>query len=100
MTLVERKVVLAIYELLDAFAGQSERARRFKMKRHPVLWKYGAVALIVLPALPAIGLYSSVVIGCLLRWNKLQLLFFVTPGWILVITFLLLVALGFIQAIF
>ncbi|MDK2988828.1 MAG: hypothetical protein PWR16_357 [Methanoculleus sp.] len=106
MTFVELGVVLAIYEILDVFAEQSERVRRFtknteeKMKKYPVLWKYGAVTLIALPALPVIGLYSSVVIGWLLRWNKLQSLFFVTLGWILVTTFLLLVALGFVQLIF
>ncbi len=106
MTAVELGIVLAIYEILDTFAEQSERVQRFtksteeKMKKYPLLWKYGAATLIVLPALPVIGLYSSVVIGWLLRWNKLQSLFFVTLGWVLITSFLLLVALGFVQLIF
>ncbi|KLK88074.1 hypothetical protein SZ63_03115 [Methanoculleus sediminis] len=105
MTAVELGVVLAIYEILDVFAEQSERVKRFtesteaKMERYPILHRYGAVTLIVLPALPVIGLYSSVVIGWLLRWNKLQSIFFVTLGWILVTTFLLLVALGFVRVV-
>ncbi len=106
MTSVEFGIVLAIYETLDAFAEQSERVQRFtksteeKMARYPILHKYGAVTLIVLPALPVIGLYSSVVIGWLLRWNKLQSLFFVTLGWVLITVFLLLVALGFVRVVF
>ena len=70
------------------------------MARYPVLHRYGAVTLIILPMLPVIGLYSSVVIGWLLRWNKLQSIFFVTLGWILVTGFLLLVALGFVRVVF
>jgi len=103
---VELGIVLAIYEILDVFAEQSERVQRFtksteeKMARYPILHKYGAVTLIVLPALPVIGLYSSVVIGWLLRWNKLQSIFFVTLGWILVTVFLLLVALGLVRVVF
>lgn len=106
MTLVEVGIVLAIYEILDTFAGQSERVRRFtksteeKMKRYPILHRYGAVTLIVLPMLPVIGLYSSVVIGWLLRWKKVPSVFFVTLGWVLVTGFLLLVALGFVRVIF
>ena len=106
MVFVELGIVLAIYEILDVFAEQSERVRRFtksteeKMARYPILHKYGAVTLIVLPALPVIGLYSSVVIGWLLRWNKLQSIFFVTLGWILVTVFLLLVALGLVRVVF
>lgn len=106
MTFVELGIVLAIYEILDTFAEQSERVRRFtksteeKMERYPILHKYGAATLIILPALPVIGLYSSIVIGWLLRWNKAQSVFFVTLGWVLVTVFLLLVALGFVQLIF
>lgn len=106
MTLVEIGIVLAIYEILDAFAEQLERVKRFtksteeKMARYPILHKYGAVTLIILPMLPVIGLYSSVVIGWLLRWNKLHSVFFVTLGWILVTGFLLLVALGFVRVVF
>ena len=106
MISVELGIVLAIYEILDAFAEQSERVGRFtksteeKMARYPILHKYGAVTLIILPMLPVIGLYSSVVIGWLLRWNKFQSIFFVTLGWVLVTGFLLLVALGFVQLIF
>lgn len=106
MTLVELGIVLAIYEILDAFAEQSERVKRFtksteeKMARYPILHKYGAATLIILPMLPVIGLYSSVVIGWLLRWNKFQSIFFVTLGWVIVTSFLLLVALGFLQVIF
>lgn len=106
MTLTEVGIVLAIYEILDVFAETSERVRRFtksteaKMEKYPILHRYGAATLIILPMLPVIGLYSSVVIGWLLRWNKLQSIFFVTLGWVLVTGFLLLVALGFIRAIF
>ena len=106
MTFVELGIVLAIYETLDVFAETSERVRRFtesteaKMERYPILQRYGAVTLIILPALPVIGLYSSVVIGWLLRWNKFQSIFFVTLGWILVTGFLLLVALGFVRVVF
>lgn len=106
MTFVELGIVLALYEILDVFAEQSERVRRFtksteaKMERYPILQRYGAVTLIILPMLPVIGLYSSVVIGWLLRWNKLQSVFFVTLGWILVTGFLLLVALGFVRVVF
>lgn len=106
MTFVEVGIVLAIYEILDAFAEQSDRVKRFtksteeKMKRYPILQRYGAATLIVLPMLPVIGLYSSVVIGWLLRWDKLQSIFFVTLGWVLVTGFLLLVALGIVRAVF
>lgn len=106
MTFVEFGIVLSIYEILDVFAEQSERVQRFtknteeKMARYPILHRYGAVTLIVLPALPVIGLYSSVVIGWLLRWNKLQSLFFVTLGWVIITGFLLLVALGLVRVVF
>ncbi len=106
MTFVELGIVLAIYEILDTFAEQSERVQRFtknteeKMAKYPILHKYGAATLIVLPMLPVIGLYSSVVIGWLLRWNKVQSVFFVTLGWVLITGFLLLAALGFLQVIF
>jgi len=106
MIFVELGIVLAIYEILDVFAETSERVQSFtksteeKMARYPILHRYGAVTLIVLPALPVIGLYSSVVIGWLLRWNKLQSIFFVTLGWILVTVFLLLVALGLVRVVF
>ncbi|WP_332449768.1 hypothetical protein [Methanoculleus sp.] len=106
MTLVEVGIVLAIYEILDVFAGQSKRVQRFtksteeKMKRYPILHRYGAATLIVLPMLPVIGLYSSVVIGWLLRWKKVPSIFFITLGWVLVSGFLLLVALGFVRVVF
>jgi uncharacterized membrane protein len=106
MTLVEVGIVLAIYEILDTFAEQSERVQRFtksteeKMKKYPILHRYGAATLIVLPMLPVIGLYSSVVIGWLLRWGRVPSVFFVTLGWVLVTGFLLLAALGFVRLIF
>jgi len=106
MTFVELGIVLAIYEILDTFAEQSERVQRFtknteeKMAKYPILHKYGAATIIVVPMLPVIGLYSSVVIGWLLRWNKVQSVFFVTLGWVLITGFLLLAALGFLQVIF
>jgi len=105
MTFVELGAVLAIYEILETFE-ESERVKRFTkkteegIKKYPYLAKYGAATLIILPAMPIVGLYSSVAVGWLLRWNKLQCIFFITVGWILVVVFLMLVALGFIQAIF
>ncbi|KAF5039782.1 hypothetical protein DSECCO2_540340 [anaerobic digester metagenome] len=106
MTLVEIGIVLGIYGILDAFAERSKRIRRLissterKMERYPILSRYGAVTLIFLPMLPVLDLYSSVIIGWLLRWNRIQSIFFVTLGWILVTGLLLLVAHGIIRLFF
>ena len=105
MTLVEVGIVIAIYEILDTFAMQSERVQRFtksteeKMKKYPILHWYGATTLIARRVLPEIRLYFRVVIGWLLRWKKVPSIFFVTPGWVFVTGFLLLVALGFVRLI-
>jgi uncharacterized membrane protein len=105
MTFVELGAVLAIYEILETFE-ESDRVKRFTKKteegiqKYPYLARYGAVTLIILPAMPIVGLYSSVAVGWLLRWGKVQCIFFITVGWILVIVFLMLLALGVLQAIF
>jgi uncharacterized membrane protein len=105
MIFVELGAVLAIYEILRAFE-ESERVKRFvekaekAIKKYPILSKYGAVTLMILPAMPIVGLYSSVPIGWLFRWKKSSCVFFITLGWILVVGFLLLLALGILPAIF
>jgi len=105
MTFVELGAVLAIYEILEVFE-ESERVKRFTkkteegLKKYPYISRYGAVTLIILPAMPIVGLYSSVAVGWLLRWGKVQCIFFITVGWILVVVVLMLVALGVVQAIF
>ena len=106
MTLVEVGVVLAIYSICDAFALQSARVRGMlerteeKIQKVPLLARYGAVTLVVLPAMPIIGLYSSTVISWVLGWNRMLSLIFITIGWVAVTAFLLLVALGFVQVLF
>jgi uncharacterized membrane protein len=70
------------------------------IQKYPILSKYGAVTLMILPAMPIVGLYSSVPIGWLFRWKKPSCVFFITLGWILVVSFLLLLALGILPAIF
>jgi len=103
MTLVEIGAVLAIYLICDAFALQSVRVRDMlrrteeKMQKVPLLAKYGAVTLVVLPAMPIIGLYSSSVISWILRWDRMQSLLFITIGWVAVTTFLLSIALGVVH---
>ncbi len=105
MTLVEIGIVITVYGVLDTFAGKSERIRMFmasaekKMERHVFLRKYGAVTLVILPALPVLDLYSSVIIGWLLHWNRVQSIFFITLGWVLATGFILLVALGIVRLI-
>lgn len=103
MTLVEIGAVLAIYLICDAFALRSVRVRDMlrrteeKMQKVPLLAKYGAVTLVVLPAMPVIGLYSSSVISWILRWDRMQSLLFITIGWVAVTTFLLSIALGVVH---
>jgi len=103
MTLVEVGTVLAIYFICDAFAIQSVRVRNLlertekKMQKVPLLARYGAIALVVLPAMPVVGLYSSAVIGWILRWDRALSLLFITIGWVAVTVFLILVALGFVH---
>jgi len=105
MTLVEVGSVLAILFICDAFAIQSVRVRDMlerteeKMQRVPYLAKYGAITLIVLPAMPIVGLYSSAVIGWILQWDRRLSLLFITIGWVAVTAFLLLVALGFVRVL-
>jgi uncharacterized membrane protein len=105
MIFVELGAVLAIYEILGAFE-ETERVKRFvqkadeAIKKYPILSRYGAVTLTILPAMPIVGLYSSVPIGWLFRWNKALCIFFITLGWILVIVSLMLLSLGVLQAIF
>lgn len=105
MTLVEVGSVLAIYFICDAFAMQSARVRNMlrrteeKMQKVPLLEKYGAVTLIVLPAMPIVGLYSSAVIGWILQWDRGLSLLFITIGWVAVTVFLILVALGFVHVL-
>lgn len=106
MTLVELGAVLGILTICDTFAMTSERVRRFlakieaRMRKFPWASRYGAVSLIILPALPIIGLYTSIVIAWLLRWNRLQSVLFITIGWIGVVVFVLLLAFGFISLVF
>jgi uncharacterized membrane protein len=106
MTLVELGTVLGILAICDAFAMTSERVRNFlesvekNMQKYPWASRYGTVSLIILPALPIIGLYSSVVIAWLLRWNRAQSVLFITIGWIGVVVFVLLLAFGFISLVF
>ncbi len=103
MALVEIGAVLAIYLICDAFASQSVRVRGIlerteeKMQKVPLLARYGAVTLIVLPVMPVIGLYSSAVISWIFGWDRLQSLIFITIGWVAVTVFLLFVALGFVH---
>jgi uncharacterized membrane protein len=105
MIFVELGAVLGIFELCDAFAENSTRVARFlssteeKMKKMTYLSRYGVVALAILPAMPIIGLYSSVVVAWILRWNRLVSVFFITLGWIGATVFVLLIALGFVQLI-
>lgn len=105
MTLVEVGAVLAIYLICDAFALQSTRIRGIlerteeKMQKMPLLARYGAVTLVILPVMPIIGLYSSAVISWILRWDRLQSLIFITIGWVAVAVFLLFVALGFVHVL-
>lgn len=105
MLFVELGAVLAIYEILEAFE-ESERVKNFVQKadrairKYPILSRYGSVTLMILPAMPIVGLYSSVPIGWLFRWKKIYCVFFITLGWILVVVFLLFLSLGVLQAIF
>ncbi|MDD3372268.1 MAG: small multi-drug export protein [Methanoculleus bourgensis] len=105
MTLVEVGTVLAILFVCDAFAIQSVRVRDMlrrteeKMQRVPYLAKYGAITLIILPAMPVVGLYSSAVIGWILRWDRGLSLLFITIGWVAVTVSLILVALGFVRVL-
>jgi uncharacterized membrane protein len=106
MTLVELGAVLGIMAICDTFAMTSERVRNFlgniekRMQKYPWAANYGAVSLIILPSLPIIGLYASVVIAWTLRWNRFQSVLFITIGWIGVVTFILLLAFGFISIVF
>ena len=50
--------------------------------------------------MPIVGLYSSVPIGWLFRWNKALCIFFITLGWILVVLLLMFLTLGVIPALF
>lgn len=106
MTLVQVGAVLAILFICDAFAMQSERVQGLlrrteeKMQKMPYLGRYGAATLIILPAMPIIGLYSSALIGWILRWDRRWSLFFITLGWVLVTVFLMLTALGVVNMIF
>lgn len=105
MIFVELGAVLAIYEILEAFE-ESERVKNFvqradkAIRKYPILSKYGSVTLMILPAMPIVGLYTSVPIGWLFRWKKIYCIFFITLGWILVVVFLLFLSLGVLQAIF
>lgn len=105
MIFVELGAVLAIYEILGAFE-EAEKVKRFvkkaeaAIKKYPILSRYGAVTLMILPAMPIVGLYSSVPIGWLFRWNKAVCIFFITLGWILVVLFLMFLSLGVIPALF
>jgi uncharacterized membrane protein len=105
MIFVELGAVLAIYEILGAFE-ESERVKRFVQKaeaaiqKYPILSRYGAATLTILPAMPIVGLYSSVPIGWLFRWNKALCIFFITLGWILVVLLLMFLTLGVIPALF
>ncbi len=106
MTLVEIGMVLAIFYICDAFALTSERVRDLlertekKMEKMTILSKFGAATLIVLPAVPFLGLYSSAVIGWILQWDRRLSLLFITIGWILITTVLLLLSLGVFSVIF
>jgi uncharacterized membrane protein len=106
MTSVEVGAFLAIFAICDTFAMKSERIGNFMkktetgMQKYPWMSKYGPVSLTILPALPVIGLYASVVIAWLLRWNRSQSLLFITIGWIGVVIFLFQIALGFLTIIF
>lgn len=103
MTFVEFGTVLAILLICDAFALQSARVRGVlerteeKIQKVPFLAKYGVVILIVLPAMPVVGLYSSTVISWILGWDRRLSLLFITIGWVAVTTFLILFALGFVH---
>ncbi|MDN7024362.1 hypothetical protein FGU65_05560 [Methanoculleus sp. FWC-SCC1] len=106
MTLVALGAVLGIFAICDTFALTSKRVRTFlekaekSMQKFPWVSKYGAVSLIVLPALPVIGLYASVVIAWILRWNRFESVLFITIGWIGAVIFVLLLAFGFISLVF
>lgn len=104
MIFVELGAVLAIWEILGAFE-EAEKVKRFvekaeaAIKKYPILSRYGAVTLMILPAMPIVGLYTSVPIGWLFRWNKAVCIFFITLGWILVVLFLMFLSLGVIPAL-
>ncbi|NLM30802.1 MAG: hypothetical protein GX216_10365 [Methanomicrobiales archaeon] len=103
MTSVEVGTVLAILLICDAFAHSSIRVRGIlertgaKIQKVPFLTKYGAVTLIVLPTLLVVGLYSSVVICWILRWDRIQSLFFITIGWLAASIFLMVIAFGLMR---
>ncbi len=105
MTLVEIGAVLAIYFICDAFVIQPVRVRDMlkrteeKMQKVPLLARYGAITLIILPAVPVFGLYSSAVIGWILRWDRRLSRFFIAIGWVLITVFLILVALGLLRVL-
>jgi uncharacterized membrane protein len=105
MIFVELGAVLAIYEILEAFED-SERVVRFTanaekaIQKYPILSKYGVITLAILPAMPIVGLYSSVPVGWLLGWKKPACILFITLGWTLVVVVLLLLSLGILRALF
>jgi len=100
MTIFEVGAVLAIFETCDTFAMESARVRAMlektekKMQTMKYLSKYGVYTLLFLPALPIIGLYSSVVIAWITRWDRRLSLLFITLGWIGMCLFLLFMKFG------
>jgi hypothetical protein len=105
MTFVELGIVLAIYEILDTFAEQSERVQRFtknteeKMAKYPILHKYGRPRSSSFPCSrdrPLLQRRHRV--ASALEQGSVGLLRHV--GWVLITGFLLLAALGFLQVIF
>lgn len=105
MTLFEVGAVLAIFETCDTFAMQSVRVQAMlektekKMQKMKSLSKYGVYTLLFLPAVPLLGLYSSVIIAWILRWDRRLSVVFITLGWIGICLGLLLVALGVISVV-
>ncbi len=94
---------LAILEICDTFARTSERVKNWlertekKIKKYTFLHKYGAVSCIFISWIPGLGLYSTPVIGWLIRWKRPGVVFFTVLGFFLVSLVFLLLAEGVIK---
>jgi uncharacterized membrane protein len=98
-------MVIAIYEILDTFYGQSERVRNWvdriedKAKKFTILDRYGMYSLIFLSWIPGLGLYACPVIAWMFRWEKVRSVLLITLGFFLASVGVMLGALGLVRII-
>ncbi len=105
VTSVALAIILAIFEICDTFADNSERVSGWLKKMHEIsqehtgFQKYGELMLLPVIWIPGIGLYGCVLIAWLFQWRGRKAIALMLAGWLIACTFVMYASFGVVSII-